>query len=87
MRDAAGAPIAGAEVQAKDAGGETLWSATTDEAGNTPPQPFVTATFTGTRKAAGAPITVTATKPGYAPGRVTAPATEGEAVTISIRPE
>ena len=87
VKDAAGAPVAAAEVQAKDAGGAMLWSATTDDAGNTPPQPFVTATFTGTRRTARGPITVTAAKPGYAPTSVTAPPTEGGAVTISIRPE
>ena len=87
VKDAAGTPVASAEVQAKDAGGVTLWSATTDDAGTTPPQPFVTATFTGSRKTTRGPITVTATKPGYAPSSMTAPVTEDGALTISIRRE
>ena len=87
VQDAAGAPVSSAEVQAKDAGGAPLWTATTDDAGTTPPQPFVTATFTGTRKTTRGPITVTATKPGYAPVSVTVPATESGVLTISIRPE
>ena len=33
------------------------------------------------------PITVTATKPGYAPVSVSVPASESGALTISIRPE
>ena len=49
VKDAAGAPVTGAQVQAKDAAGTTTWSATTDEAGNTPTQAFITATQTGTR--------------------------------------
>jgi parallel beta-helix repeat protein len=87
VKDAAGASVAGAAVQAKDSAGSSLWSATTDHAGATPPQPFVTATLMGTRRIARGPITVTVTKPGYAPSRVTDPVIENRTLAISIRPE
>ena len=87
VKDAAGAPVAGAQVQAKDAAGTTTWSATTDEAGNTPTQAFITATLTGTRTIARTPITVSVTKSGYAPASLTASVIEGASLTISIRPE
>jgi parallel beta-helix repeat protein len=66
VSDAAGQPVAGAEVEARDESGRPLWTAVTDAAGAIPPQLVVSRTRTGSgppSESAG-PIVVKAAKAG-----------------------
>jgi parallel beta-helix repeat protein len=87
VKDHAGVPVAGAQVQARDAAGTSMWSATTDDTGTTPPQILLSSTLTGARAVPRTPATLTATKAGYAPASLAVPVIEGASLTISIRPE
>lgn len=85
VTDAAGAPVAGAKVQAKDAAGTTLWTAETDASGKTPPQIFVTSARTGSRTVPRTPVSVTVTRAGQPPVTRTVSAIEGASLPISLR--
>jgi parallel beta-helix repeat protein len=87
VKDAAGAPVAGAQVQARDAAGSIVWSVNTDDSGSTPSQVLLTATLTGDRTIPRTPVTLTVTKAGYAAESLTVPVIEGASLSISIRPE
>ena len=87
VKDAAGAPVAGAKVEGRDASGASMWTAETDAAGATPPQIFLTESRVGSRTVPRTPLTVVVTKPGYAAETRAVPAIEGASLTISLRPE
>jgi parallel beta-helix repeat protein len=86
VKDAAGAPVAGAKVQGRDASGASMWEAETDAAGNTPPQVFITEARVGTRTVPRAPFTLIVTKPGYAAETQAVSTVEGASLTVSLRP-
>ena len=86
VKDAAGAPVAGAKVDGRDASGTSVWAAETDAAGNTPPQVFLTETRIGTRTVPRTPFTLIVTKSGYAAETRAVPAIEGASLTVSLRP-
>jgi parallel beta-helix repeat protein len=86
VKDAAGAPVAGAKVQGRDASGTSMWEAETDAAGNTPPQVFLTESRVGTRTVPRTPFTLTVTKPGYAGETQAVSTIEGASLTVSLRP-
>jgi len=87
VKDAAGAPVAGAKVQGQDASGASMWEAETDAAGNTPPQVFITEARVGTRTVPRTPFTLIVTKPGYAAETRAVSTIEGASLTVSLRPE
>jgi hypothetical protein len=86
VTDAAGAPVAGAQVQGRDASGTSMWEAATDAAGNTPPQIFLTEARVGSRTVPRAPFTLIVTKPGYAAETQAVSTIEGASLTVSLRP-
>ena len=86
VKDAAGAPVAGAQVQGRDASDTSTWTAETDAAGNTPPQVFLTEARVGSRTAPRTPFTLTVTKPGYAAETQAVSTIEGASLTVSLRP-
>ena len=86
VKDAAGAPVAGAKVQGRDASGASMWEAETDAAGNTPPQVFLTEARVGTRTVPRTPFTLIVTKPGYAAETQAVSTIEGASLTVSLRP-
>lgn len=87
VKDAAGAPVAGAKVQGRDdASGTSTWEVETDAAGNTPPQVFLTEARVGSRTVPRTPFTLIVTKPGYAVETRAVPAIEGASLTVSLRP-
>jgi len=86
VKDAAGAPVAGAKVQGRDASGTSLWEAETDAEGNTPPQVFVTEARAGSRTVPRAPFTLVVTKPGYSEETQAVSTIEGASLTVSLRP-
>jgi parallel beta-helix repeat protein len=86
VNDAAGAPVAGAQVQGRDASGTSTWEAETDAAGNTPPQVFLTEARVGTRTVPRTPFTLIVTKPGYAEETRAVSTIEGASLTVSLRP-
>lgn len=87
VSDAAGAPVAGAQVQAVDVTGRTQFSAATDDMGVTPPQIVIMATRTGSESIARTPLHFTVTKPGYATGDRTVTAVDEPRLLISLRPQ
>lgn len=87
VKDAAGAPVAGAKVQGRDASGTSMWEAETDAAGSTTPQIFLTEARVGTRTVPRTPFTLIVTKPGYATETRAVAAIEGASLTVSLRPE
>ena len=86
VKDAAGAPVAGAKIQGRDASGTSTWEAETDAAGNTPPQVFLTEARVGTRTVPRTPFTLIVTKPGYAEETRAVSTIEGASLTVSLRP-
>jgi parallel beta-helix repeat protein len=86
VKDAAGAPVAGAQVQAQDASGTSLWTVETDAAGNTPAQIFLTEARVGARTVPRPSFTLIITKPGYAAETQAVSAIEGATLTVSLRP-
>lgn len=86
VKDPAGAPVAGAKVQGRDASGTSLWEAETDAAGNTPPQIFLTEARVGSGTVPRTPVTLVVTKPGYAEETQTVSTIEGASLTVSLRP-
>ena len=86
VKDAAGAPVAGAKVQGRDASGTSTWEAETDAAGNTPPQVFLTEARVGSRTVPRTPFTLIVTKPGYAAETQAVSTIEGASLTVSLRP-
>jgi parallel beta-helix repeat protein len=87
VRDAAGAPVAGAKVQGRDASGASMWEAETDAAGSTSPQVFLTEARVGSRTVPRTPFTIIVTKPGYAAETQAVSTIEGASLTVSLRPE
>jgi len=87
VTDAAGAPVAGAQVHGRDASGTSMWEAETDVAGNTPPQIFLTEARVGSRTVPRAPFTLIVTKPGYAAETQAVSTIGGASLTVSLRPE
>jgi hypothetical protein len=85
--DAAGAPVAGAQVQAVDVTGRTQFSAATDDTGMIPPQVVITTTRTGSESIARTPLHLTVTKPGYAAAGRTVTAIEEPRLLITLRPQ
>ena len=86
VKDAAGAPVAGAKVLGRDASGASTWEAETDAAGNTPPQVFLTDARVGSRTTPRTPLTLIVTKPGYAEETQVVSTIEGASLTVSLRP-
>jgi parallel beta-helix repeat protein len=84
VRDAAGAPVSGAEVEARDVDGGKAFSATTDETGAIPPQIVVGSVLTGDRTLPRTPHTITVKKTGYAPEVRTVAVTEHVTVAVSL---
>jgi parallel beta-helix repeat protein len=87
VKDAAGAPVAGAKVEGRDASGASMWTSETDASGATPPQVFLTESRVGTRAVPRPPFTLVVNKPGYAVETRAVPAIEGSSLTVSLRPE
>ena len=87
VKDAAGAPVAGAKVEGREASGASMWTSETDASGATPPQVFLTESRVGTRAVPRPPLTLVVSKPGYAVETRTVPAVEGSSLTVSLRPE
>ena len=86
VKDAAGAPVAGAKIQGRDATGTSMWEAETNAAGDTPPQVFLTEARVGSRTAPRTPFTLIVTKPGYAAETQAVSTIEGASLTVSLRP-
>ena len=86
VKDPAGAPVAGAQVQGRDSSGTSTWTAETDAAGNTPPQIFLTEARVGSRTVPRTPFTLIVTKPGYAAETQAVSTIEGANLTVSLRP-
>jgi parallel beta-helix repeat protein len=86
VKDAAGAPVAGAKVEGRDASGTSMWTVETDAAGNTPAQIFLTEVRAGSRTVPRAPFSLIVTKAGYAAETQAVPAIEGARLTVSLRP-
>jgi len=87
VQDAAGAPLAGAQVEVKDATGSAAFTAVTDEGGNAPEQVVITAVQVGARTTARTPLQLTVTKPGYAADVRTVPLAEPMSLTVSLKPQ
>jgi parallel beta-helix repeat protein len=85
VQDAAGAPVAGAEVQARGATG-AAFTAVTDERGDIPSQIVITSTRVGGETTPRTPIEVTVSKPGYATDVRTVPAGDPLNLTVSLDP-
>jgi len=86
VQDAAGAPVAGAQVQAKDAVGSPGFTAVTDESGNIPGQIVIMSIQVGGRTTSRTPLEVTVTKSGYAAEVRTVPVTAPLRLTVSLKP-
>ena len=86
VKDAAGAPVAGAKVQGRDASGAGTWETETDAAGNTPPQVFLIEARVGARTVPRIPLTLIVTKAGYATETQAVSTIEGPSLTVSLRP-
>ncbi len=86
VRETTGAPVQGAQVQAKDASGATAFTAVTDDTGSIPVQIVIAETRTATRPTTRGPFTLTVEKPGYAMETRTIPATEPANLSISLEP-
>ncbi len=85
VRDMAGAPVPGAQVQARDAAGMSIFIASTDDSGAIPPQIATVAALSGARNTARTPLTITVTKPGYAPVTRTIAATDDLTLSIALQ--
>jgi hypothetical protein len=85
VKDAAGAPVAGAKVQGRDASGAGTWETETDAAGNTPPQVFLIEARVGARTVPRIPLTLIVTKAGYATETQAVSTIEGANLTVSLR--
>jgi hypothetical protein len=86
VRDVAGAPVQGAQVQARDATDATAFTAVTDETGAIPPQVVVASSRTGERMQSRLPVTLTVSRTGYAPEVRTLAAPEATPLAISLKP-
>src|SRR5262245_21764683 len=87
VRDAGGAPVAGANVEVKNAAGTSVVTATTDAAGDVPAQPVVTSVRTAARTATLMPLTLTGAKPGHAAVTRTVPLADTLTLTIPLAAE
>ena len=86
VRDADGAAVRDAEVQAVDATGKALFTAATDDKGSTAPQVIITATLKGSQTIGRTPIRITVTKPGFAPETRTLGTVDEARLAVTIRP-
>ena len=87
VQDAAGKPVPGARVEAKESGGATAWSAVANEGGDVPPQILIVATRTDSKTSAKTPHTLTTTKAGFRPDVRTITAKEDLKLTVTLQQE
>jgi parallel beta-helix repeat protein len=87
VQNAAGKPLSGARVEAKDSGGGTAFSAVADDDGNVPPQVLIASTRTDSKTMGKTPHTLTTSKRGYRPDVRTISAKEHLKLTITLQPE
>jgi hypothetical protein len=84
VEDAAGAPVPGARIEARDTAGATVFTATTDETGAIAPQPVAIVTRTGETTVRRTPHTIQVMTAGAGVVTKTVEVTAHQTVTVTL---
>jgi hypothetical protein len=87
VRAPGGAPVAGAQVEARDASGRTAFAVATDETGSIPAQVAISASRTASATLARPPLTLRVASPGYRTATVPVPPAGPATVEVLLEPQ